>query len=376
MAKNNSKKKKTATKKQGLIIGTVFFLLTMIIGGVVVLAKPGDKAKNIPTTTTTQGTTKAPTTQAQVKNINPLTGLEGLNAAAVGKRPIALVVENSPQARPQWGLCSPDTLIEGVVEGGITRMLWLYADVNTIPKVGPVRSARHDYVELAEGFDAVFVHWGWSYLAQDAIKNRKVDHINGLNGQYFFRDKSRKVDSEHTGYTNGKSIAKAIDDKKFNTKVDAAYSAPFNFTKNNAPATPTGGACEKVSFAFSSSYRHDFRFNASDKLYYNYLNAKPMLEDGGKQMSATNVIILYCPVQQINATGHMEMDFNGGSGLYASNGGYEKITWKKGNTPGAMLKLFAANGSPLLLNPGKSYIGLVPTGQSGKTTVVGDETSN
>lgn len=376
--RNNKKNKKSTAKQQGIIIGVVV-LLAMIIGGVLVFGKQGGRSDDIPTTTAAQETTQtqASTTKAQpVTFVNPLTGLEGLDAATVGKRPVAIVVENSPQARPQWGLCSPDILIEGVVEGGITRMLWLYADVNTIPKVGPVRSARHDYVELAEGFDAIFVHWGWSYLAKDAINNRKVDHINGLNGQYFFRDKSRKVDSEHTGYTNGKSIAKAMDDKNMNTKVATAYAAPFNFVKNNAPATPAGGTCQKVSFAFSSSYKHDFRFNAGEKLYYNYLNSKPMLEDGGKQMSATNIIILYCPVQKINATGHMEMDLTGGNGLYASNGGYEKITWKKGNKPGAMLKLFAADASPLLLNPGKSYIGLVPAAQSTKTIVVGDEASN
>ena len=39
---------------------------------------------------------------------NPLTGIEGYNEAAVGKRPIALVVENDPKARPQWGIDDPE----------------------------------------------------------------------------------------------------------------------------------------------------------------------------------------------------------------------------------------------------------------------------
>ncbi len=377
MPNKKSSKKKTLTKQHGFIIGAVILVVIIVIGGIAVFGRQGDNKKETPTTTATKQTTQAPTTQAEpVKLINPLTGLEGFDATAMGKRPVAVVVENSPQARPQWGLCSPDILIEGVVEGGITRMLWLYADVNTIPKVGPVRSARHDFVEIAEGLDAIFVHWGWSYLAEDAINDRNVNNINGLNGKYFFRDKSRKVDSEHTGYTNGESIAKAISDKKFNTKIDAAYSTPFTFVKNNAPVTPTGGVCQQVAFAFSSGYKHEFKFNANEKVYYNYLNAKPMLEDGGKQMSATNVILIYCPVQKFGSSVLMEMDLSGGNGLYASNGGYEKITWKKGNTPGAMLKLFATDGSPLLLNPGKSYIGLVPAAQSEKTTVLGDSTSN
>ena len=78
---------------------------------------------------------------------NPLTGIEGYNEAAVGKRPIALVVENDPKARPQWGIDdpekSPDIILEGEMEGGETRTLWFYADMNSLPsQVGPLRSAR------------------------------------------------------------------------------------------------------------------------------------------------------------------------------------------------------------------------------------------
>ena len=85
------------------------------------------------------------TTEAANPNVNPLTGLS-VRAEALGKRPVAVMVENSPAARPQWGLSSPDVVIEGLAEGGITRMLWLYADAADMPKVGPTRSARHDYV--------------------------------------------------------------------------------------------------------------------------------------------------------------------------------------------------------------------------------------
>lgn len=370
----NKKKKNTITKQHGLIIGAVILLVVIVTAGIFVFGKKGDSPKDIPTTTTApQQTTQAPTTQAEpVKFINPFTGLEGLDAAAVGKRPIAVVVENSPQARPQWGLCSPDIVIEGVVEGGISRMIWFYADVNTIPKVGPVRSARHDFVEMAEGFNAIFVHWGWSNLAETAIAKRNVNNVNGLNGSYFFRDTSRNVGSEHTGYTNGESIAKAISNKKYDTQIDSAYAEPFKFAQADSPTIPTGGSCQTISFAFSSSYKHAFKYDDGDNLYYNYLNSTPMVEDGGKQMTVSNVFVLYCPVTVADSRGHMDMNLTGGKGVFASNGAYENITWKKGNTPDAMFKFYAANGNELVLNPGKVYIGLVPAAQSGKTTVVGD----
>ncbi|MFH5972295.1 DUF3048 N-terminal domain-containing protein, partial [Clostridium perfringens] len=93
----------------------------------------------------------------------------------------------------------------------ITRMMWLYSDVSNVPKIGPTRSARHDYVELAEGLDALYVHFGGSNLAYDKIKADKVNDVDGItDGSYFARDKSRNVATEHTAYTTGENILKAI----------------------------------------------------------------------------------------------------------------------------------------------------------------------
>ena len=49
------------------------------------------------------------------------------------------------------------------MEGGETRMLWLFADYTSVPdKIGPMRSARPPYIRFSEMFDAVFIHWGQS----------------------------------------------------------------------------------------------------------------------------------------------------------------------------------------------------------------------
>ena len=103
-----------------------------------------EQSGNVSTTDSDEPTTE---NKKLPKNVNPLTGKADLSESAIGARPIAIMVENSPAARPQWGISTPDIVIEGVVEGGITRMMWIYADAEDIPnKVGPTRSARHDYV--------------------------------------------------------------------------------------------------------------------------------------------------------------------------------------------------------------------------------------
>ena len=303
--------------------------------------------------------------------VNPLTGLE-LRADAVGKRPVAVMVENSPDARPQWGLSTPDVVIEGEVEAGITRMMWLYADAQDIPKVGPTRSARHDYVELAEGFDAIYVHFGGSTYAYDAIKKDGVNDIDGMNaGSTFARDTSRKVAKEHTAYTTGENVQKAIASKGYRTTARDGGISTFVFAENKQ--TLSGGTCSSVRAVFSGNYKHTFRYNTQDGLYYNYMNSSEMKDANGKTMAVTNVLILYTNVSPVQGSksGHVDWDLSSGTGVYVSNGTYQNIKWSKGtaSTPTAPLKLTDANGGELKLNKGKMWIGFVPASNSGSTQI-------
>ena len=129
--------------------------------------------------TTTEPTTII-TTEPPVVHRNPLTGEAGYNEELIGNRPVMVVVENHSQARPQWGLTSSDIVFEMVAEGGITRMILMYADASRLPdKIGPVRSTRHYFLDLAEGYDAIFTHFGQSTYAKQQLQNHDIDNING-----------------------------------------------------------------------------------------------------------------------------------------------------------------------------------------------------
>ena len=89
----------------------------------------------------------------------PLTG-EGLMEDVSGQRPIAIMLNNLSKALPQAGVAQADVIYEIVAEGGITRMLALFQDVEGVGEIGTVRSARDYYVSLAYGHDAIFLHAG------------------------------------------------------------------------------------------------------------------------------------------------------------------------------------------------------------------------
>lgn len=341
-----------------------------------------DEPQYEPDGSSTTTTTTETTTEPVPTNLNPLTGKADLSEDAIGGRPIAIMVENSPSARPQWGMSTPDVILEGMVEGGITRMMWIYADAEDIPeKVGPTRSARHDFVEIAAGLNAIYVHWGGSgrtnsTLAYGAIKKYGIDNIDGMtySGTYFFRDTTRNVSSEHRGYTKGSSIQKAIAKLGYETEAKDTGWTPFKVVTNGLrmPYGDASGSCSSINITYSSSYKRTFKYDTENNTYDVYMNST-LCKDGttGEKVSVSNVIIMYCGVSSLgDSKGHQEwnMEVSTGDAVFVSNGYGESITWKKDGKTGA-LKFYGKDGKELTVNKGQSFIGVVPEKNRTLTTI-------
>ena len=79
-------------------------------------------------TQTTQTTTKAPE-----KFYNPLTGESGFSKSKLDSKPVAVMINNiSVAQRVQCGLKDADIVYETLAEGGITRMMAVFADVSKV----------------------------------------------------------------------------------------------------------------------------------------------------------------------------------------------------------------------------------------------------
>ena len=121
----SKKSQNSNTKKLIVVIAIVLILLFIIIIAAKLSSDKNNNGNDVSESAGTSCEAPAPT------DINPLTGMSGFDAQ--GKRPVAVMINNSKPARPQWGLCTPDIVVEGVTEAGITRMLWLYADIDDVP---------------------------------------------------------------------------------------------------------------------------------------------------------------------------------------------------------------------------------------------------
>ena len=146
-----------------------------------------------------------------------LTGVEDLTKEAVGKRPIAVMVNNVKDALPQYGIGKADVIFEMPVEGDLTRLMALYADYTQVPDICSVRSCRYYYPAIAKGFDAFYVHWGMDPSVKSYVDSLKMDRYDGTanTGKLFGRDTERKsagYATEHTGYFKGTQFATVADE--------------------------------------------------------------------------------------------------------------------------------------------------------------------
>ena len=82
--------------------------------------------------------------------------------------PIALMVDNNPDAWPQFGISKADLVYSTLVEGGATRFMAIFTS-KQLSKIGPVRSARPYYLTWAKGINALYGHSGGSAEAIQKI---------------------------------------------------------------------------------------------------------------------------------------------------------------------------------------------------------------
>ena len=350
------------TKILSLVLALIFIVGTFAGCG-------GDKEEETTTVPTTQPTTVPTTSPYLSGSINPLTGEAGYDETLLKNRPVFVSVENHKDARPQWGITSADIVWEMEAEGGITRMLLMYADASRLPdKVGPTRSARHYFVELVEGFDAIFVHFGGSPQAYNVMSNHGTDHIDGMSdGNTFSRDTARNVSSEHRAYTTKEKVVAAIERKEFRTTLEEEYLNPFKF--NSTTKKLPDGNCNEMVVDFSNYATYTYTYNAEDNLYYSSLNGSAFKDSDGNQQNFTNLIICYVDKSSLgDSKGRISLDLSEGNGVYVSNGTYQNITWKKGDYSD-MMKLYDADGNELSLNTGRSYIGLVASSKESSCTI-------
>lgn len=331
------------TKKQWIITSIVAALL--IGGGVAayfVWFKPDPK----------------PVKKAEVKKVEPpkpvpiysnLTGLQITDAAINDRSVTGIMIENSPDARPQSGIDQAGVVFEAVAEGGITRFLTLYQD--TEPSyIGPVRSVRPYYLQWLLSFDAPIAHVGGSGDALAFIRSAGIKDLDqGANPAYFERISSRYA--PHNVYTSIQKMWELEAKKGYGKSVFTSL-----VRKDDTPSTAPNAT--SINFNISgAAYNSNFTYDPATNSYKRSQAGAPhMTIDGAgaqKQITPKTVVALIMP-QGRNGIYTTYETVGSGQAFVFEDGIVHHATWHKADNNG-QFTFTDSGGAPLLLNRGQTW---------------------
>lgn len=307
--------------------------------------------------------------------IDPLTSLACSQDYST-RRPIAVMINNIRQAIPQHGISDADILYECLVEGGITRLMAIFPDYRALPTLGSIRSSRDYYIDLAQAHDALYAHCGGSDDAYSAISARHIDNIDGVNGSgaaaSAYRkdpDRVKNMGYEHASMTDGDSMSGAIDALGYRTELSDSFTQPLRFAESDRALT--GNTALSLNVKYSAYAQSFFSYDATRTNYLKgQYNDRHIDANNGYTLSFKNVVLLSANYSDIagDEKHRLNLDFTGsGKGYWFSNGTQVEIVWKKPDRQ-SPYTLYEADGqTPLYLNAGKTYIGII--GSLGNVTV-------
>ncbi len=271
-----------------------------------------------------------------------------------GQRPLAVMVDNARDSRPQSGLDKANLVYEVLAEGGITRFLAIFA-TEDVDKIGPVRSARPYFITKTLEHNAIYVHAGESPDAAIFIREERIDDINELiHFQPFWRSSQRKP--PHNLYT---STERLREEAKKLGYIEMVNKGDYQF-ETDSNEILSGKQISKIDIKYNTNYTVSYQYIPDVQRYVRFINGSPHTDaETGRQLQVKNIIIQHSDKKVLDEEGRLAIDFIGqGSGLIIYNGESEEIAWSKESLE-SKTYFFNKEGNRLAIQPGNVWIQVI-----------------
>lgn len=289
-----------------------------------------------------------------------LPAINGLEVAEriAKRRPVAVMIENHPDSRPQSALSQADIVYETLTEGGITRFLALFQSRDP-EEIGPVRSTRPYFNLLANQWSPVLAHSGGS---QSALQELSIGYYRGiadademLNGTYYRRATDKFA--PHNLYTSTEKMHKLIEDRNI-----SEWKPVTHFTFKRIPTSELKLDTTEITIPFSTaSYLVKFSFDESTNTYKRFIGGKSAIDKNSQaSIDPKNIIVQFTESAPLpnDPTGALQFKLDRSGRIYLFTGGSLVTgTWK---FKGGSIEYKDSAGNPLVIQPGQTWIAIVP----------------
>ncbi len=274
------------------------------------------------------------------------------------RRPLAVMIENSAEARPHSGLSRADIVYEALAEGWITRFMAVFYCNTPFENIAiaPVRSARTYFIDWVSEYDALYVHVGGANrIGVNAQKTDPRADALGQIDKYGIKDMDQfgigypdcyrnpdrldhPVATEHTMVCFSENLYKIAEKREW-TNVDSrgiAWDKNFHeWLFKDDPSESERGSVNSIKLVFSRGYDdYDvlWEFDKATNSYKRQNGGKAHLDlESNVQLSAKNVVVLLTKLTgPIDENGHILYNTIGsGKALIFQDGKVIVGSWEK-----------------------------------------------
>lgn len=292
------------------------------------------------------------------------------------ERPIAVMIDNHKDAWPQAGLNKAYMVYEIIVEGGETRLMALFKGVN-VDKIGPVRSARHYFLDYAMENDAIYAHFGWSPQAQSDITKYSIQNINGIaeDGTTFWRVKDKYA--PHNAVTSTEKLLASAKNKNYRTT--STKESVLNYVTKDVNLEE-GQTATKIIIPHSTLQTVEYDYDESTKTYKRIARNKEQKDWETKEAVTTkNIIITFCDnytlTDKENKGRQGLKNIGTFDGYYITNGKAIRIQCIK-NDRDEQTVYKDLEGNEIEVNDGNTWVNICPINAKVMIQGVGDNQAN
>lgn len=278
--------------------------------------------------------------------------------AATKANVTAVIIENTPSARPQSGLQQADIVYEAIAEAGITRFAAIYQQ-DRPELIGPVRSLRPYFIDWIAPYDASVAHVGGSLFALQEIRNgthRDIDQFH--HAQAYWRATDRYA--PHNVYTSFGHL------DELNTNLGYANSAPQQLHRQDT--MPPGAVATSIQVAMSSpTYNSSWHYDPEQGHYLRSQASEPHVDREHGQITSEVVVVIKTAMDHVMEDGLRESYHTSGTGeaIVFAQGMAHEVTWHKEAMRSQLSFTSKADGQEFKLPRGSTWFSVVPANQGG-----------
>ncbi|OYV58408.1 MAG: hypothetical protein B7Z69_09625, partial [Actinobacteria bacterium 21-73-9] len=248
-----------------------------------------------------------------------------------------------------WGVAQADVVYEEIVNGGITRLAAVF-NSQAPGKVGPVRSVRPTDTQVVYPLGGIFAFSGGAPYAIASIQTAPVKLVDESSaGTAMFRDPN--LVAPHNLFARAPQLF---------AFGGTPTPPPALFTYRSPGQTVTGPKAARVVVPFPSIYPVTWTWDAATGSWDRTLFGKPDVTGTGQRESPKNVIVM--EINYVNGVGTFTSyaDLQGSGPVTVFTDGHEVTgTWSRGASKSDVIQYDGANGKPIALTPGQTWVELL-----------------